>query len=419
MKLDFVGKISKGKETDKFVPFSKQKFNSGWERTRLIFNVACGDNRHSLAIEGGYFPSDLARSKVGGYVSNKDGKGGSYQRFDWNKRKDKDVLDKVASFSKRYLSLADPNYPFYMLSRLMKQLEDGKNVTDKDLEKANVSSVEELEQRYNEAISLRFEFLSDVDFAEKVNEIIDCGQYKDCKFYIKGESRNNYSEQNDKIYESFVPTHITLTKEDTEVKSIGEFKFYFNDEAITEVTKEDDADVVEKYIINGYELVYDNNMVDKQLPVPQQIVIDVDRTNNKGLAIAKRNKSRFEVEDAEKWYELGVIVNLLNGSQRMELTEEMLTEEEREDLELGIIDWNDLREAYGANVYGERIKENRFVKPMATFIKTGANETAYEDEYFTIRLANADLSAFDEDDEEDTTSESDLDDEFDDDDLFN
>ncbi len=44
--------------------------------------------------------------------------------------------------------------------------------------------------------------------------------------------------------------------------------------------------------------------------------------------------------------EYGVIVNMLNGAQRIEITEDMLTDEQKNDLDCGLITMDDIRAEY-------------------------------------------------------------------------
>ena len=49
MNFEMTGKLSISKETEKFKPWDERKYDSGWVKRRLLFNVTCGDNRHMLS----------------------------------------------------------------------------------------------------------------------------------------------------------------------------------------------------------------------------------------------------------------------------------------------------------------------------------------------------------------------------------
>ena len=50
MNFEMIGKISLGKETEKFKPYSETTYDSGWVKRRIMFNAICGDNRHLLTV---------------------------------------------------------------------------------------------------------------------------------------------------------------------------------------------------------------------------------------------------------------------------------------------------------------------------------------------------------------------------------
>ena len=94
---------------------------------------------------------------------------------------------------------------------------------------------------------------------------------------------------------------------------------------------------------------------------------------------------------------------MLNGSQKMQITEDMLTEEQKDDLDCGLITMEDIIADKGGNVYGERIQEYQFVKTARGFTN-GRNDTAYTDDDMTIKpLVNEAEEAiediFDDDDD--------------------
>ena len=55
MNFEMTGKLSISKETEKFKPWDERKYDSGWVKRRLLFNVTCGDNRHMLSVDDGSF----------------------------------------------------------------------------------------------------------------------------------------------------------------------------------------------------------------------------------------------------------------------------------------------------------------------------------------------------------------------------
>jgi len=124
-----------------------------------------------------------------------------------------------------------------------------------------------------------------------------------------------------------------------------------------------------KYFVNGWSMEYDNNRKEN-IPVPMTITFSAE---NEKLATALKKK--FTVDD-ETIKEYGIEVNMLNGAQKSEITEDMLSDEQKEDLELGLITMDDIRKDLGGSVYGERIQEYQFAKVGRGFTK-GRNDTAF------------------------------------------
>lgn len=58
MKFEMIGRLSMPKATEKFEPFVKKKYESGWIRKQLMFNMTCGDNRHMLSVTSGAFDDE-------------------------------------------------------------------------------------------------------------------------------------------------------------------------------------------------------------------------------------------------------------------------------------------------------------------------------------------------------------------------
>ena len=107
--------------------------------------------------------------------------------------------------------------------------------------------------------------------------------------------------------------------------------------------------------------------------------------------------------DDDTYKELGVEVNMLNGAQRVEITEDMLTDEQREDLDCGLITLDDIRAEVGGSVYGDRVKEYQF-KKIARGYSRGRVDTVYTEDNMIIKPIEQTIpeevdNLFEEDDE--------------------
>ena len=108
--------------------------------------------------------------------------------------------------------------------------------------------------------------------------------------------------------------------------------------------------------------------------------------------------------DDDTFKEYGAVVNMLNGAQKTEITEDMLTDEQRDDLECGLITMDDIRAELGESVYGERIREYQFLKPARGFTR-GRVDTVYSADDMIINPLEEELpdgteDLFEDDDDE-------------------
>ena len=69
----------------------------------------------------------------------------------------------------------------------------------------------------------------------------------------------------------------------------------------------------------------------------------------------------------------------INGAQRVQITEDMLSDEQRELLEMNMITMDDVRRDLGDTVYGERKTETR-AEAIARGYTSGSKDTAYQAE---------------------------------------
>jgi len=93
-------------------------------------------------------------------------------------------------------------------------------------------------------------------------------------------------------------------------------------------------------------------------------------------------KSQFVVED-DSWKELGVKVNLLDGSQKVEITEDMLTDFQKEMLELDPDFMDEIRKELKGDLYGEKIKETVIMNVAKGYSK-GRKDTFFIDDDFIV-----------------------------------
>lgn len=380
MNFEMTGKLSIGKETEKFHPYTEKTYPSGWVRKQLLFNVTCGDNRHMLTVTAGAFSDghgDIYSFTKGGVDENGNKVKGESIQIPFKERLTSPKLAEIAEFKKFIIDLEQPGRR-YKLQNMADKLHEGKELTDEELKEVSIESKDDVTAALEKSNKKRHEFISEWDYIDFIKKVIDSEKYKDKLFFIRGNGEYQYSDNQQKVYESYIPTRIYLAADDAEPSSTATINIIFNSESLDEMSVEEKG----KYYVNGHMMEYDQNRK-ANIPVPVTIVIPVPEDDEKGKKKAEAFKHKFMVDD-DTYKEYGAIVNMLNGAQKTEITEDMLTDEQREDLDLGIITMDDIRAEIGGNVYGDRIREYQIVKPARGFTK-GRQDTVWTDEDMIIK----------------------------------
>jgi len=401
MNFEMIGKISLGKETEKFKPYSEHTYDSGWVKRKIMFNAICGDNRHLLTVDAGSFSDghgDVYTFSKGSVDDSGNKVKGESLKIPFKDRLTSPKLAEVAEFKKFIFDLEKPNRR-YKLEKAAEKVKEGTSLTDEELRELGIESEADINDALDKSNKKRHEFISEWDFAEFIKKVIDSGKYSDKKFYIKGNANYSYSDNKNQVYESYVPQRIYLADDDSDEYSTATIKMIFNTDSLDEMSVEEKG----KYYVNGYMFEYDSNRK-SNIPVPVTLTIPVvandadDKTKKKVNAI----KHKFMVDD-DTYKELGVEVNMLNGAQKVEITDDMLTDEQKEDLDCGLITLDDIRADLGGSVYGDRVQEYQFKKIVRGYTK-GRVDTVYTEDDMVIKpleekLPEGTEDLFDDDDE--------------------
>lgn len=386
MNFEMTGKLSIGKDSDKFHPYTEKTYPSGWVRKQLLFNVTCGDNRHMLSVTAGAFADghgDIYSFTKGSVDENGNRVKGESIQIPFKDRLTSPKIAEIAEFKKFIFDLEKPGRR-HKLQNMADKLHEGNEVTDEELKEVGLGSKDEVATALDKSNKKRHEFISEWDYIDFIKKVISSEKYKDSFFFIRGNGEYQYSDTQQKVYESYIPNRIYLAADDAEPSSTATINIIFNSESLDEMS------VVEKgkYYVNGHMMEYDQNRK-ANIPVPVTIVIPVPEDDEKGKKKAEAFKHKFMVDD-DTYKEYGAIVNMLNGAQKTEITEDMLTDEQREDLDLGIITMDDIRAEIGGSVYGDRIREYQLVKPARGFTK-GRQDTVWTDEDMVIKAIEEEI----------------------------
>lgn len=333
MTFEMVGRISPIKDTEKFKGYEETTSPKGYSGRKLRFNVLSENNKIMLSLSS-WIKED--REIYSYSKPTAEGKGETL-RVPFRERFNQDIINKVTEFKKFVIDVSDDE---------------------------NVD---------------RNEYISEWDFIEKIQDLLNNKLYQDKLFKIRGTVEANYNEDKDKWYTSYVPQRIYLVDNESKQTARMNTVIYFNNASV------DDTDTSEtgRAYINGFALVYDGKRK-KNLPYPLSISVlkgDTEKSN-KVFELVKR---RFSVED-NSWKECGLVLNIIDGTETVELTYDMLTDEQKELIDLELITLDDIRKEEG-NIYGDVIREYRFHTFGRGYSK-GVKDTVYTDEDFIIQPSN-------------------------------
>ena len=366
--FNFCGKIALGKETEKFKPIEKKTYDSGWSNTAVKFNCISDTNRILCVAQGGKWENDSKNVVRTFSKSVKDENGnvtkGTSIEIPWNKRFDEDQIAKVAGFRKFVVDTGDTRMR-YKLQDLVTAFKDGKE-TDEMMEEVGINDLSTAEAALEKSKKKRREFLSQWDFAEYLIKVCTSEKLKDKKFYISGTYDVQYNPVNDKFYTNYNVNRVVMAPDDAEPSTKMEMDFFFGEDAFDDSVYEETG----KCFINGWISYYDGNKEIKKTGF-KPVTITVREDDEKKLKVLKR---KFDIEEGIK--QIGLTLKVVEGAERKEITMDDLDEETREDIECGLVDFDEVVKALGGNVFGDRISELRFVKLMDN--KNKAEETTYE-----------------------------------------
>jgi hypothetical protein len=384
----FVGTAKIPKASEKFTPYSEKDYRtSGWTNRDLKFNVICGNNRHILEVRDGHWTDGHGNVfTLGKSTRDKDGNfvHGEKLEIPWADRFNPDQISKVAPFKKFIVDLNNPE----TRNKFYSALPDFKsgNMTDEELSYFNCSSIDDFNKIIEGYNKHRREFLTGFDFAEFVYKILKSGKLDKVKLHITGDIAITHDDRPDHegFYRHYIPNRIRIADQDEPETSEGSIEIYYNKNSLDSGSLDEKG----KYYVHGYTFSYDSNRK-KQIPCPVVLSINAKGNPNdpedKTEKWAEIFKKRFTIQndDSVKWKYIGVKVDLLEGSQEVEITDDMLSQNEKEMLALNLITKEDILKDRGGKIYGDIVRED-IIKGYARGWLVGPKPTNYEDSDFIL-----------------------------------
>lgn len=332
--ISFVGKIRKIKDG-----YTEQEFAGGLVKRRLRFQAICNNSVQWLEVSALVW-KDAKKNKV---YTLKSVEGGKDEKMtvEWENRLNPEVVASV------------PGYKHFVVDTdtfaHRKELEE--NGLDDELEKSKKK---------------RKEFLHESDFIDYLIKVLDNEKSKDMIFRINGAVEYSYGVNKDIFYRAFIPQKVVRVPDSTEQSCAGSMKLYFTEGAVDDTLTDETGD----YIINAYVGYYDQ-FAKMNAFAPISVKIATDHKMANGF------KKRFSKAEDEEVKEYGVTVDFVNGAKQVEITEEMLTDEQRESIEDGMCTFEELKAELGGTANGERITEIRLTGLMKGYGTSGVQDTMY------------------------------------------
>ena len=359
--FEFVGKLKKiEKETDKFKAFEEKRYYSGWTNQTFKFNAINDNNSHVMQIRAGFWSKtdgSVDSSKMKIYTQSKAESGAKSQQMEvaFTDRTNPDVLSRVAYFRKFCINLNTPGEA-------------------KDPSKDH-------------------EFIFEGDFMTALRKLMDNPKFMERRVKIKGNMEIQYGDSTGVFYRTFVPTRISFAGDDEKDQMRVSLDLIYGHDAF----EDDGGDAL---TVNCYHRYYDVNYRKDSCKgwaaCPIQIVV-------RGRNVIDSAKRRFtNFPDECKYAQLDASLDVINGTELVSLTYDDLSDDAKENIDLGLSTLEDEIRAAGGTVYGNRVTELRFAGTR------NAQGTAYEDEDMAPpRHDGADDVAVDEKKNDSSTAKAD------------
>lgn len=303
--FEMIGKLSLSKGTDKFPTYEKRTVGETGEAHTLRMMVKADGNTHNVQINGLFWGEN---SKIYTMEKTEDNKGKKLEFM--YKEKDK-YIDKIVEYKK-----------FVFV--------DGES---------------------------RHEFITERDFALFVKDELPKRDENE-RYIVKGNIE--FKQYKGKTYYDYDVNRIYVVHDEDRDeplldKSEGTLDLYIAEGCVDDEQFEE----TRKMFIKCYATKYDKNKKG-EVGIPTNIEVFIPKEKKNGAKLVDKIKENlaYKIEDDEKVCKVNLKVDLINKSEKVDFNVEMCTEEERENLEMGLIDIEDLKAEYGC---GKGSFEKKFV----------------------------------------------------------
>lgn len=354
--FQFIGKISRRKEN----AFVEKGFDSGWVINELNFSMTCGDNVQFLRASGGMWDEKHAdKNEVKTFKYNANGKDEPFT-VKWEDRMNSEVVESIANY-KTYTVDTETSQTRKEIEEKIKELKKDCDAVSGEEKTVVEAQIAEFEAKLEASKKKHKIFITAIDFVKWLDKVTSNEKTKNWIWMVTGEVEYSYSKGI--WYKNFVPRRVYHVDDATEQKSIGTIKTFFTEGCVDD----ENEDVI---AFNTYTQYYDQ-ICKKNCFTPIPLVISKSHPKASGF------QKLFGKAEGDEVREFGVNVVYINGAQRVEITEDMLSDEQKELLETNMITMDDIRKELGNTVYGEKKTETR-LDGIARGYTSGSKETVYD-----------------------------------------
>lgn len=303
-KFNFAGELSIPRNEEKFIKHWKGGAKENIPMVRISFSVK--ENSHNRGfVELFGMKADPIKTMS---------TDGTHIEIPWEDRFDETSLNAVASYRKHYVDLG-------------------------------------------EEFGGAHQFITDYDAIEYLAENLP--KYNG-KLRVVGNWEKNY--YNGQFTDKFRIGNVYGVSNDTKAKLELTMDYFYNLESIDKSSFKED----QKICVNGYIMQY----IDKDtgnVYIPQSAILSAakyDMDNEKHAKLWKYKKSYIEDLSKKKMSHITWECRLINGAEEVEFDESMLTEKQREQVELGIKTVDEFRPR--GTTLGSKVVEVRLFDPLLT-----------------------------------------------------
>lgn len=260
--------------------------------------------------------------------------------------------------------------------------EDGKNVKCNFLYSERDKHISELSE-FSKMVLVegneRKEFCHNVDFIMCLLKLIATDKIVDVPIRIDGEIEySTYTNKEGKEVQGkkYIPKRIYILKEESEELAEANIELLFDENSVLE------GETEEIMILNGKVSQY-NSKVKKETLFNETVEFDFTGKGNKAINIMK-SRLKLDEKETKKLNKLGIKVDLIRGSEDIELTRDMLSDEENDLIDLGLMTMDELKKEKGMGK-GE-FKEKNIFKGLARGYSSGAMLTDETEKDYEIKM---------------------------------